>query len=383
MNNWFKVSIYPQIIDTFYSNILINKKQFFTKNLMNWFSTNHRPLPWKGEKNPYIIWLSEIILQQTRVEQGLPYFERFVSAYPKVEDLAKAPEDEVMKLWEGLGYYSRARNLHFTAKYIADHYKGVFPTTYKEILKLKGVGPYTAAAISSFAYDLPQAVVDGNVFRVLSRFFGIKTPIDTTKGKKEFNQLAQELLDESEPANYNQAIMDFGATQCVPKSPKCSNCPLQKKCVALQKDQISTLPIKSKTLLKKERYFQYLVLNYPGKEMVLQKRVKKDIWQNLYQFPLVETDKVSISKKELLQNDECKKLLGEADFQIKKVSKPFKQILTHRKIIATFWEIELKMTPPQIKPPYVLTNQENLTKFAFPKVIDWYLQDKSLYLELF
>lgn len=361
----------------------MDKKLFFTKNLMAWFATNHRPLPWKGEKNPYFIWLSEIILQQTRVEQGLPYFEKFVAAYPKVEDLAKAPADEVMKLWEGLGYYSRARNLHFTAKFITDQYQGVFPTTYKEVLKLKGVGPYTAAAITSFAYDLPHAVVDGNVYRVLSRFFGIQTPIDTTSGKKEFNQLAQELLDAAQPANYNQAIMDFGATQCTPKNPKCKTCPLATKCTALQNDLIKTLPIKSKKLVKKERFFQYLVLNYNGVETVLQKRMEKDIWQNLYQFPLWESTKMSVSAKELQKSNVWQTMIGEVDFEITKTSKPFKQVLTHRKIIATFWEIHLNIDPPQIKPPYVLTNQKNLTKFAFPKIIDWYLQDKSLYLELF
>ena len=205
-----------------------NIKHFFTKNLLKWFASHHRPMPWKGEKNPYLIWLSEIILQQTRVEQGLPYFLKFKENYPTVTDLANAPEDEVMRLWQGLGYYSRARNLHFTAKYIAYDLNGEFPNTYTEILKLKGVGAYTAAAISSFAYDLPNAVVDGNVYRVLARYFGIETPIDTTEGKKKFTKLAYELLDKKRPADYNQAIMDLGATQCTPKNPNCKNCPLNK-----------------------------------------------------------------------------------------------------------------------------------------------------------
>ncbi|MFK7935164.1 MAG: A/G-specific adenine glycosylase [Saprospiraceae bacterium] len=361
----------------------MNKKQFFTKNLMAWFATNHRPLPWKGEKNPYLIWLSEIILQQTRVEQGLPYFERFCAAYPQIEDLAKAPEDEVMKLWEGLGYYSRARNLHFTAKLIADKYQGVFPTTYKEVLALKGVGPYTAAAITSFAYDLPHAVVDGNVYRVLSRFFGIATPIDTTAGKKEFNQLAQELLDTTQPGNYNQAIMDFGATHCTPKAPKCKSCSFAKNCTALKKELVQTLPVKAKKLVKKERYFHYLVFNYSGAETFVEKRVAKDIWQNLYQFPLVETDKIEVELAKLQASEVWKKFVGTNDFILKKTSKPFKQTLTHRYIIGTFWEIEVNIDPPQIKPPYVRTNRKNLSKFAFPKIIDWYLQDNSLYLELF
>ena len=223
-----------------------NTKHFFTKNLMAWFATNHRPMPWKGEKNPYLIWLSEIILQQTRVEQGLPYFLKFKENYPTVTDLANAPEDEVMRMWQGLGYYSRARNLHFTAKHIAYDLNGVFPKTYVEILKLKGVGTYTAAAIASFAYDLPNAVVDGNVYRVLARYFGIETPIDSTIGKKEFTKLAYELLDNKRPADYNQAIMDFGATQCKPKKPNCINCPLNQKCIGFNTQKIDTLPIKTK-----------------------------------------------------------------------------------------------------------------------------------------
>ena len=209
---------------------------FFTSTLLQWARTIERAMPWKGEKNPYLIWLSEIILQQTRVEQGTAYFLRFKENYPSLIDLANAPQDEVLKLWEGLGYYSRARNLHFTAKYIRDELDGVFPSDYGDILKLKGVGTYTAAAIASFAYDLPYAVVDGNVYRVLSRVFGIQTAIDSTAGKKEFAALAQALLDKKKAAIYNQAIMDFGASQCVPKKPNCSECPMKKHCVAHQKD---------------------------------------------------------------------------------------------------------------------------------------------------
>ncbi|MCR9286527.1 MAG: A/G-specific adenine glycosylase [Bacteroidetes bacterium] len=224
----------------------MKQKQFFTKKLMEWFSQNHRPLPWKGEKNPYYVWLSEIILQQTRVEQGLPYFEKFKSTYPTVAGLANAPEDEVMKLWEGLGYYSRARNLHFTAKYISKELGGVFPSDFEGILKLKGVGPYTAAAIASFAFDLPHAVVDGNVYRVLSRFFGIEKAIDSTEGKKEFSKLAQTLIDTKQPANYNQAIMDFGATHCKPSSPNCGKCLMSLNCFAFKNSKIESLPFKSK-----------------------------------------------------------------------------------------------------------------------------------------
>lgn len=361
----------------------MNKKAFFTQHLMEWFSTNHRPLPWKGEKNPYYIWLSEIILQQTRVEQGLPYFKRFKANYPTIEDLANAPEDEVMKLWEGLGYYSRARNLHFTAKHISNELKGIFPTTYKEILKLKGVGPYTAAAITSFAYDLPHAVVDGNVYRVLSRFFGIHTPIDSTEGKKEFNKLAQELLDINQAANYNQAIIDFGATHCTPKSPNCHSCPLQNDCIAYQKDKITLLPIKSKKIIKKERYFQYFILNYQNDIVLLNKRIAKDIWQNLYDFPLIESKKMDLSLAEIKKSDLWKQWIESYDFKVLKTSKPYKQTLTHRKVIAIFWEIQINALVPENSNPYVKIDKKNISKFAFPKVIDWYLQDKSLYLELF
>lgn len=358
-----------------------NKHTFFTNHLMEWFAQNDRPLPWKGEKNPYYVWLSEIILQQTRVEQGLPYFERFRAKYPKVEDLANAPEDEVMKLWEGLGYYSRARNLHFSAKLIANELAGVFPTTYDEILKLKGVGTYTAAAIASFAYDLPHAVVDGNVYRVLSRFFGIATAIDSTAGKKEFAALAQQLIDKKCPADYNQAIMDFGATHCLPANPKCKVCPMKTKCFAYQNKKIGELPFKEKKIKKRDRYFNYFI--FKQNDFVhIQKRTRKDIWQNLYEFPLLETTKI-IEESDLLKMDTWQTWTGIADVKTTKISKPYKQLLTHQKIIAQFWEVEvvgeLLLTDEAVS----LVKLGNLSKFAFPKVIDTYLKDKNNVLELF
>lgn len=363
--------------------MLNKKKQFFTHNLLKWFKHHHRPLPWKGEKNPYLIWLSEIILQQTRVEQGLPYFERFKEKYPNIKNLANAPEDEVMKLWEGLGYYSRARNLHFTAKFIAEQLNGVFPKTHKDILALKGVGTYTAAAIASFAYDLPYAVVDGNVYRVLSRFFGIKEPIDTTAGKKQFAQLAQELLDTSQPAKYNQAIMDFGATHCMPKTPKCNICSMQEHCQAFQTNTVASLPIKSKKMVKKERYFNYLIFHFSDETTLVKKRIEKDIWRNLYDFPLIEVDKTTTNRQIIQQHDIWKDCIQQADFSIKKISKPFQQVLTHRKIIAIFWEIEVNSPPTPKSKNYVIVKRKNMFKFAFPKIIDLYFQDKSLYLDLF
>jgi len=349
----------------------------FTKKLLSWFEKNHRPMPWKGEKNPYLIWLSEIILQQTRVAQGLPYFEKFKAAYPTITDLANAPEDDVLKLWEGLGYYSRARNLHFTARDIRDNYEGVFPTAYEDILKLKGVGIYTAAAIASFAYDLPYAVLDGNVFRVLSRYFGIKEPIDTTTGKKLFIKLSQELLAKKKAADYNQAIMDFGATQCVPANPDCKVCPFNKACVARQKNLVSQLPIKSKKLKKRSRFFHFLIVN-DGDQVWIRKRVEKDIWQGLYEFPLLEKEKL-FGRQSLERKEEFQKRIP-AEGIISRVSAPFTQQLTHQKINAVFFEINLER--PLKKPPadWIKIYRKDLGNYAFPRIIDLYLQDKSLYL---
>ena len=354
------------------------KPTHFRKNLLEWHAANDRPLPWKGEKNPYFIWLSEIILQQTRVEQGMPYFLRFQEKYPTVKDLADAPEDDVMKLWEGLGYYSRARNLHFTAKLIANELDGKFPDTYEEIIKLKGVGEYTAAAIASFAYELPHAVLDGNVYRVLSRFFGIDTPIDTTEGKKAFRKLADELLNKKKPAAYNQAIMDFGATQCTPKLPNCGRCVLKKNCQALQQKRVTELPIKSKKIKKQTRYFNYLVLNFEG-QVWLKKRTEKDIWQNLYEFPLVETEALA-DKDILLENETWQEIIGDNDFKVKHISAPFRQTLSHRYIIATFFEMESDYSFFIKKSGYIKVERKNLGKFAFPKIIDLYLKDNSLNL---
>lgn len=361
-------------------------KSNFAKKLLKWFSQNHRPMPWKGEKNPYFIWLSEIILQQTRVEQGLPYFLKFKEKYPTVKDLADAPEDEVMRLWQGLGYYSRARNLHFSAKYIAYDLDNVFPTTYPEILKLKGVGTYTAAAIASFAYDLPYAVVDGNVYRVLARYFGIETPIDSTNGIKEFAKLANELINKRKAADYNQAIMDFGATQCTPRNPNCATCPFSKNCVGFNMQKSDILPVKTKKIKKTERFFHYLIIN--SKDSVfLQKRLQKDIWQNLYQFPMIEMSKIMTSLelqehsywKEIIKQGTIKKLtLGQSNI--------YKQTLTHQKIRAIFYEINLdeEIDVNFIKKEnFILIKKSDLNKFAFPKIIDLFLKDKTLSLKLF
>ena len=266
-------------------------KMNLSKTLISWYSVNKRDLPWRNTLNPYYIWLSEIILQQTQVKQGLPYYSAFTAKFPTIYDLANADESVVLKLWQGLGYYSRARNLHASAKYIVFELDGVFPATYKEIIKLKGVGDYTASAIASICFNEATAVVDGNVYRGLSRYYGIKTPINTGKGFKEFKAIAQDLIDVKNPAMFNQAIMEFGARQCKPKNPNCTICPLNNECVALRESSIESLPVKLKTGKVKKKYFNFIVIISKNKKTVLQQREGKGIWQNLYQFPLIETVK--------------------------------------------------------------------------------------------
>ncbi|MBL0735737.1 A/G-specific adenine glycosylase [Flavobacterium sp. GN10] len=264
----------------------------FHNILIKWYLQNKRDLPWRKTVNPYHIWLSEIMLQQTRVAQGMPYFFSFTKEFPTVKDLADASEEKVLKLWQGLGYYSRARNLHKTAQYISNDLNGVFPDSYKELLKLKGVGEYTAAAIASFSYNELVPVVDGNVFRVLSRYFDIESDIALPATKKEFTALAQELMPKDNPALFNQAIMEFGAMQCVPKSSDCSVCVFNESCAALQKGKVNMLPVKSKKLKVTNRYFNYLILEDVLGNTLIQKRTQKGIWHNLYEFPLLETQSI-------------------------------------------------------------------------------------------
>ncbi len=271
----------------------------FSNKLVSWYKVNKRDLPWRNTTNAYYIWLSEIILQQTRVEQGLPYYLAFLKAYPKIQHLANASEDDVLKRWQGLGYYSRARNLHFTAKYITSNYGGEFPNDYQKILKLKGVGPYTAAAITSFAFGLPYAVVDGNVIRVLSRIFGINTPFDSAIGKKQFQELAQELLIKESSWLYNQAIMEFGAIQCKPKLPDCSICPMQGSCEAYNNNTITELPVRSKKIKVRNRFLYFLMIE-KKKGIYLGKR-ESGIWQGLYEFPFLEFSE-RLNEKELISS---------------------------------------------------------------------------------
>ncbi len=358
------------------------KHQFFTTQLLQWASQHNRLLPWKNSSNPYHIWLSEVILQQTRVEQGLPYYSKFIEHYPTVFDLANATEDQVLKDWEGLGYYTRARNLHAAAKYIARELDGKFPDTYKEILKLKGVGPYTAAAIASFAFQLPHAVVDGNVYRVLSRFFGINIPIDTTAGKKLFAELAQQLLDQSQPAIYNQAIMDFGATWCTPKQAKCLQCPLRSNCFAFQMNNVNQYPVKQKKVTKRIRYFNYLILNQSS-QVWIEKRTQKDIWKGLYQFPLIELIKPAEDVSTIIDAPFWQQYFQHPMPKLLEISPPIRQTLTHQYIVATFWEFQLDHTFSSLKHNFKLVERSKLSNYAFPKIIDCYLKDNSLYLGLY
>lgn len=352
---------------------------YFQQRLLYWHQHfNKRELPWKGEKDVYRIWLSEIILQQTRAEQGWKYYERFLKAYPTLTKLAQAPLEEVFKLWEGLGYYNRCRNLHATAQKIATEMKGKFPTTYDGILALKGVGPYTAAAIASFAYNLPHAVVDGNVFRVLSRFFGEATPVDSTQGRKLFEQLAHECLAKDQAAIYNQAIMDFGATVCKPDSPLCSDCPLKSKCAAFKQNTISQLPVKEKQLQQRNRWFVFFTVSHKG-FFAIEKRTGKDVWQDLYQFPIVEFH----SEKEwkaFIKSDLAKSqtLFRGGSFQLLTVTKPVLQKLSHQTIHAV--AVAARLSAKKAAVQYEWKTKEELKQLPFPKVIHQLLKGKLLEL---
>lgn len=348
--------------------------EWFSAKLLKWNrEKNSRKMPWKGEKNPYKIWLSEIILQQTRVDQGLNYYNRFIETFPDIHKLARADDTKIFKLWEGLGYYSRCRNLITTARHISREKKGVFPDNYEEIKTLKGIGPYTAAAISSFAFNLPHAVVDGNVFRVLARVFGIDKPIDSTEGKKYFNQLANKLLHKKQPGIYNQAIMDFGAVICKPLAPLCTECVFNKECYAFLNDKINELPVKEKKLKIRKRWFYYLVIECDDKIMIRQ-RLDKDIWQGLYEFPLIETDKEEEINK-ILSIAEKKKWLGKNSYQITSLSSVLKQQLSHQLITGRCIAIKIINGFPGTETGQWITRNK-LKTYAFPKFINQFLDKK-------
>lgn len=327
-------------------------------------------MPWRETGDPYCIWISEIILQQTRVAQGLDYYHRFMQRFPDVHSLAGAPEDEVMRCWQGLGYYSRARNLHSAAKDIVARFGGHFPENYDEVLSLKGIGEYTAAAICSFAWKQPYAVVDGNVYRVLSRFFGMHVPVDSTRGKKEFKTLAQELIDLKHPDLYNQAIMDFGAMLCTPQSPDCFSCPLKDGCRAYSEGTVEKLPVKEGKTVVKPRFFNYLHICC-GDFTLLHRRELKDIWQNLYEYPLIETDR-AVDFQELQQMADYRKLLAgvSAVHVLKAVEMP-RHILSHRIIYARFYRLEVDLFGPGMA-DFLKVPTDELDKYAVPRLIELY-----------
>ena len=337
----------------------------FTEKLLHWYGKNKRDLPWRNTKNPYYIWLSEVILQQTRIEQGLPYYQAFTQNFPSLKDLANASEDSVLKLWQGLGYYSRARNLHHTAKTVYFDLNNEFPKQFNEIIKLKGIGPYTAAAIASFAFKEPVGVVDGNVFRVMARYFGIFDDIALPKTRTVFQNLVNELISKKHPDTFNQAIMDLGSTICSPANPKCSECPVQDSCVAFLENTISQLPVKIKKIMIKDRFFNFVIIKNEN-QIAIEQRAEKDIWQKLYQFPLIET-------KDNIEENIYKQLTESYPNQsIKKLTNnSIKHKLSHQQLHIDFYEIETNQTIED----HQFIELSNLDQYAYPIVIWNFMKD--------
>ena len=345
---------------------------FIQDTLINWYSENRRDLPWRHQPTPYQVWLSEVILQQTRVNQGRDYYLRFVEKWPTVADLAAATEEEVLKMWQGLGYYSRARNLHQCARQVMEQYDGEFPADYEELRKLKGIGAYTAAAIASIAFDLPHAVVDGNVYRVLSRLFDIDTPINSTEGQLLFAQTADTLLNRKQPGLHNQALMEFGALHCTPKNPNCLLCPLQAQCLAFERQTVMQHPVKLQKLKVTTRYFNYLVIRVKD-NIYLHKRNDNDIWRNLYDFPCIESEK-PMTVEEVVNSEAFFQLIDHKTFTVIKASSVFTHKLTHRTIMAQFIEIKLSQDLLDIETKgLILAPERDLGNYPIPRLIDLYL----------
>lgn len=343
----------------------------FASKLIDWYAKAGRELPWRATQDAYTIWLSEIILQQTRVEQGMPYFYRFAESYPDVRAFANASEEDLLRLWQGLGYYSRARNMHKAAKMVMEQFAGVFPSSYAEAIKLPGVGEYTAAAIASFASNEAVAVVDGNVYRVLSRYFGIHEAINSTKGKKIFAELAQELLDKDRASIYNQAIMDFGALQCKPKNPNCDSCIFRTECTAYSEGEVEFLPVKIKAKPSRNRYFHYfLVLD--GESLLMAKRGLDDVWANLYEFPMIETE-AEASETDLPRHPHFPEFFG-AKASVKLLHGPVKHILSHQNIYAKFYVVETGLVSPELREGWSYVPLEDVDSLAKHKLIFTFLE---------
>ena len=341
----------------------------FQLQIADWYRQNKRDLPWRNTNKPYFVWLSEIILQQTRVNQGMEYYLKFISEFPEIKNLADADEQKILKLWQGLGYYSRARNLHHAAKQIVNEFDGRFPNSYSEILKLKGVGEYTAAAIASFAFGLPHAVVDGNVYRVLSRYFDIDLPIDSGEGRKYFAALAQSLISELNPGLHNQAMMEFGALLCTPVNPACENCPVADACLARQNDTIKLRPVKTGKTKIRKRYLHYLLFR-EGENIIIEKRTEKDVWQNMFQLPLIESETESVSDAAALIKKQY--AIEPAIFD-----KEYTHILSHQKILARFYfcdELPASLNSNQQK-----IERKELENYPLPRLIDRFFEDQEIY----
>lgn len=342
-------------------------EQEYSKTLINWYIAIKRELPWRETTDPYRIWISEIILQQTRVAQGYDYYIRFIERFPDIKSLSEAPEDEVLKYWQGLGYYSRARNLHAAAHQIMKDHNGIFPTTYKNVLALKGVGEYTAAAICSFAYNQPYATVDGNVYRVLSRLYDINLPIDSNEGKKYFAALAQQLLSNNDPATHNQAMMEFGAVHCLPKNPACDKCPFQEKCIAFANGSVMQRPVKQQKTEVKNRYFNYFNIRL-GENILLNKRTGNDIWKNLYEFPLIETSEKLEFDPLSLSEDFQKMFSGITDISFSLKKREIIHILSHRRIITNYYEVTVSGLNDFLK-QYLCIPEKEFEKYAVSRLV--------------
>ena len=345
------------------------------ETLARWYESHKRALPWRDDPSPYHVWLSEIILQQTRVNQGFDFYQRFTSRWPTIDKLAAASEEEVLKMWQGLGYYSRARNLHRCARQVMERHGGVFPADFKLLLQLPGIGGYTAAAIASIAFGLPHAVVDGNVYRILSRLYDIDTPINKTEGVALFAALAEDLLDRNHPGRHNQALMEFGALHCIPQHPDCPSCPLQASCLALARHTVGQRPVKEKKTAVRTRYFHYLVFITPKHEVMLRKREDNDIWKNLYDFPCIESDR-PLTVEEIVQSETFQDFTEKQDFVIQRTSPSITHKLTHQTLIATFIEIKIHTFRSLIQTKKLLLTPENeLGSFPVPKLIENYLNN--------
>ncbi len=343
----------------------------YRKALTVWYNHNKRDLPWRNSKDPYKIWVSEIILQQTRVQQGMNYYFSFLERFPDIRSLAEAPEEDVLKVWQGLGYYSRARNMQHAAKTIINEHNGKFPNDYHSIRKLKGVGDYTAAAIASLSFNLPFAVVDGNVYRVLSRLFGISTPIDSSKGKKEFYELAQSLLDLKNPGEFNQAVMEFGAIRCLPAHPTCNDCPLSINCNAYLNKSVAAFPVKSKQVIQKERYLNFLYL-YDSDNLFFEKRNDKDIWRNMYQFPLIET-KHPTTAEELITGTGWADIFRNLSPTIESVFPEKIHLLTHQRLHIRF--ITLSLDGLAVPDRLIRVSRADIARYPVPKPVETFLME--------